>query len=149
MLGLRVNLQSQVLTSRTTQIPFSYRTNFDIQKIEVPPESIVSKEIRTSVTEGTEILIDDITFGENLLQVPSCITRVENQSVRIEIQNHTKQSQLMIIDFDFVKEFGNLFDNNEFECFHVENRQPASNNSNPVSFQNLRTDHLNSEKNKH
>nr|CAI5864050.1 unnamed protein product [Callosobruchus analis] len=70
-----------------------YPTDFDLQKIEIPPQSIVAKDIRTSLPEGTELILDPLVYKDGAIEFSSCITKVKDQKATIEIRNNTGASQ--------------------------------------------------------
>nr|CAI5837298.1 unnamed protein product [Callosobruchus analis] len=65
------------------------QTDFDLQKIEIPPQSIVAKDIRTSLPEGTELILDPLVYKDGAIEFSSCITKVKDQKATIEIRNNT------------------------------------------------------------
>ncbi|KAF2881293.1 hypothetical protein ILUMI_24881 [Ignelater luminosus] len=146
-LGLTMNLQTQRLCNKRLEIPFSYRTDFQTQKAEIPPESIVVKEIKTSLPDNVEIITKDIICSQNSVEFPACITKVENQVAKIEIKNPTKQTQIVNLNFDFLKQYGPPFDPDNFGCYHVEDMITRSDvhDDNSISIDDLQIDHLNSE----
>nr|CAI5868931.1 unnamed protein product [Callosobruchus analis] len=123
------------------------QTDFDLQKIEIPPQSIVAKDIRTSLPEGTELILDPLVYKDGAIEFSSCITKVKDQKATIEIRNNTGASQIFVLDKDFLQTFGTVIDPNEYECFSIENNSNHINSTCPTSlnFDQLRIDHLNFE----
>nr|CAI5829413.1 unnamed protein product [Callosobruchus analis] len=123
------------------------QTDFDLQKIEIPPQSIVAKDIRTSLPEGTELILDPLVYKDGAIEFSSCITKVKGQKATIEIRNNTGASQIFVLDKDFLQTFGTVIDPNEYECFSIENNSNHINSTCPTSlnFDQLRIDHPNFE----
>lgn len=118
-LGFTVDTQRQTLRNNSLELPFFYRTDFQTQKIEIPLGSSILKNIKTSHPGGTEIILNEIVYDNNLLRFPSCIVKVKDETVCLEIQNPTNQTQLIELKPDFISKFGTIFNSKDYECFHI------------------------------
>ncbi|KAK9674900.1 hypothetical protein QE152_g40777, partial [Popillia japonica] len=158
------NETAQKLHNSSIEIPFFYRTDFETQKIEIPPGSSILKNIKTTHPEGTEIILDEIIYDNDLLKFPACIVKVKNETVCLEIQNPTDQTQLITLKPNFISKFGTVFNSEDHDCCHIDKFGTVFNSEdhdcchieNIVTpdyervdykslFQNLRTNHLNVE----
>lgn len=146
-LGLDVSLTKQMLINDFTQIPLSYREDFDLQKIEVPPTSIIIKNIFTNLPEGTEIFMPHLHNG--IIEIPPSLLLVKNNTVPLEIRNLSKES--VIIDFNpfSIEEKSQVFDSQHFEIFNIEQIHSELFNfeisDEPCDFSLIRSQHLNNE----
>lgn len=89
-LGLDVKLSEQKLCNNFTEIPLYYREDFDLQKIEIPPTSIIVKNIYTNLPEGPELFFPHIHNGT--VEIPPSLLLVKNSTVPLEIRNLSKES---------------------------------------------------------
>ncbi|GJQ67586.1 hypothetical protein Trydic_g8392 [Trypoxylus dichotomus] len=146
-LDLTIDTKSQTPRGNSLEIPFFYRRDFETQKIEIPPGSSVIKNIHTLYPEYTETIISDIINDNDSLRFLSCITEFKSATVPLEIQNPTDQTQLVELKPNFVSKFGNIFNPNDYECYHVEDTVTSNCTqlNHTVFFQNLRTNDLNPE----
>ncbi|CAG9762730.1 unnamed protein product [Ceutorhynchus assimilis] len=143
-LKLNIDTYNKILFNKTIEIPLHYRNEFNIQKIEIPPFTSVLKQIKTNLP-NCEIIIPDFQSNDSL-KIPSSLLKVHNGLTTIEISNPTNETQLALIDENFLKPFAQNYNTSQFECFNIEEITPSLPlGETNFDFSTIRTDHMNRE----
>lgn len=142
-LGLNINFENKTLYNDFVQIPLHYRTEFNLQKIEVPPCSSILKRIRTNLP-NSEFLIPSLKLDKII--IPESLIEIKDGTVVLEFINSTNQTEIATLSENFLESFANKFDSQSYECFNIEqitSHQPTENSD--FDFSLIRSNHLNSE----
>lgn len=145
-LNLNIDLTNKRLFNDSTEIPLVYRDEFNIQKIEIPPLSIVIKNINTNIPDETEIFMPHL--HNKVIEIPASLLLVRNGTVPLEIRNLSNESIIINFDSNSIREKAEIFHSEIFELFNIE--QIQSKPFTPSDFEDcdfslIRSDHLNSE----
>lgn len=89
-LGLDIQLSNHKLINDYVEIPLAYRSEFNIQKIEIPPSSVVIKNIHTNIPDGTELYFEHLKSKN--FEIPSSLLLVKKGTVALEIHNTCNES---------------------------------------------------------
>lgn len=146
-LNLNLDLNAKLLYNKYITIPLQYRKDFNSQKIEIPSNSSVIKRIRTILPNG-DILIPDLSGLNDKVVIPASLLSVQDGHVKLEFINTSNYSQIFTINENFLNDFKLQFNEDNYECYNMEQIINTHNNINNTSLDldnDLRLNHLNPE----
>lgn len=134
-LKLNIDLNNRCLVNETCVIPLFYREDFNLQKIEIPPNSIILKQINTDLEDNTDLLMPHI--NNKIIEILPCILKVKDSTVPLEIRNLTNDSVIMHFYPNTIRQKAEIFQAESFEIFNIEQILDFHQNENFQNFSEL------------